>query len=501
MLTGTIFASGPYHNVASLYCMDAGQEGTTTDDLLPLTIRPTPPSASDIFRGILRQYLFTFEGTGVSDVLRKDAIGMRIFENPLHLSPRAWYLGQGFSGSPASMSIDGYEAIRDGDNTYVGTPNVESSTTGSVTSTIYLLSHNPDAAPQTKSIFDQLVENLVFNVNIERDSSNVCMDGTAVFEDERHRVVPCSSDWECAKKDVTLRCASFKAKIQRDIQRLADFQTFMTKLENARTRDGRYPTIADGSYLQGLTNSRWGSWQSVLGAAIGGDPPIDPVNRFLTCGRCRYTESTVLGEPCVDAADCRAGGTCAAAPLAVGSTALYDPSTCWEVTNRRFICPRLPSGPSRFYQYRSLGAGAGYELGTELEAASYDRYRPVLVTGLRRCTNTGQLCQVDDNCITYFPGTTRERSRGRCQPIGGQWRYTNVCTGTEFGVDTVCGNGVRSTTEACEVNDTATASCITADGRPGMKQQVCAPDCQRFTDGPSTHCIPLNLCGNGRVDR
>jgi hypothetical protein len=40
VLTGTIFEGGPYYNVASMYCMDAGQSATSTDDLPPLEIQP-----------------------------------------------------------------------------------------------------------------------------------------------------------------------------------------------------------------------------------------------------------------------------------------------------------------------------------------------------------------------------------------------------------------------------------------------------------------------------
>ncbi len=503
MLTGTIFENGPYYNFATNYCMDEGSSATLTDDLPPLTVRPTPPSSADAARGLLRQYLFTFDQPEIPPVLRKDAIGIRVFSNPLHLSARSWYTAQGFSGSPSALTVDGYDAIKDGDTLYVAAPNVSDATrTSPVTSTIYLISRNPDAEEQTRAIYDQLVQNWVFNVNVQEDSSNVCKTPQRTVYLDRRRVVACSSDWECASYGDSLTCASFKAKIQRDGQRLADFQSFMTRLESARTRDGRYPTIADGSYLQGITNSRWGSWQAVLGQALGNNNlPIDPVNRFLTCGRCQYPGSTTVGEPCMDASDCSVGGVCAGIPRAAGSAAAYDPPTCWEVANRRFMCPRLPSGPSRFYQYRSFGAGAGYELSTELEAASYDRYRPALAVGTSRCTNTGQLCQTSDQCITYYAGTARESSRGTCQPTGGQWRYENVCTGREFGIDAVCGNGIRSTGEACEAGDTATAACETVDGRPGMKQQVCSPTCQGFVDGSNTRCVALGLCGNGRVDR
>ncbi len=502
VLTGTIFAGGPYYNFGTFYCMDAGTGNNAADDLPALTIRPTPVSTSDRTRNLLRQYLFTFEGSSVPQAMRKDAIGVRVFDNSLHLSPSAWYASQGFLGSPQSLSIDGYDAIRDGNSLYVGAPNVDSSTLGAVTSTIYLISYNPDAESKTQNIFDQLVDNWIFNVNIQRDSSNVCMNGSRVFVDRTNRTVACTSDWECAGQGEALTCASFKAKIQRDGKRLNDFQLYMTKLEEAKTRDGRYPTVSSGSYLQGMTTSRWGSWQAVLGAALGKDLPIDPVNRFLTCGRCQYVGSTAVGEPCIDASDCRVGGTCAGVPRSVGAAAAYDPATCWEATSQRFLCPRLPSGPSRFYQYRSLGNGVGYELGTELEAASYDRYQPVLLSGVKKCSNTQQLCTIDADCVVYYAGTTREQSRGTCQPSGGQWRYSNVCTGREFGTESVCGDGVRSAvTEACEVNDSATASCVTADNKPGMKQQVCSLDCRGFVDGPSTRCVALSLCGNGRVDQ
>lgn len=500
VLTGTIFEDGPYYNFATNYCMDHGSVATSTDDLPALAIRPTPPSTADVSRGLLRQYLLTLDSPSVPAALRKDAIGIRVFDNPLHLSAKAWYTAQGFTGTPSAFAVDGYEAIKDGDTIYVAAPNITSAR-GAVTSTIYLLSRNPDAQEETQMIFDQLLENWIFNVNLQAESSNVCKTAQGDVYLDNRRVVNCSSDWECASHDDALHCASFKAKIQRDGQRLADFQTYMTKLESARARDGRYPTITDGSYLQGITNSRWGSWQGVLGRILGGDLPIDPVNRFLTCGRCQYPGVVSRGEPCMDASDCRAGGSCAGVVRASGSPGTYDPSTCWDITDRRFMCPVLSSGPSRFYQYRSLGGGAGYELGTELEAAAYNQYDPPLLSGLRRCSNTGQLCQADAQCITYYSGTTRESSRGTCQATGGQWRYQNVCTGREFGIDAVCGNGLRSTAEACEVGDTATASCTTSDGGPGMKQQICAPTCQGFIDGPTTRCIPLGLCGNGRVDR
>ncbi|MBU4455684.1 hypothetical protein KJ586_04210, partial [Patescibacteria group bacterium] len=42
-----------------------------------------------------------------------DAIAIRVIPNTEHYSPLRWYKEQGFLGSPQSMSINGYEAIRD----------------------------------------------------------------------------------------------------------------------------------------------------------------------------------------------------------------------------------------------------------------------------------------------------------------------------------------------------------------------------------------------------
>ncbi len=500
-LRGTIFERGPFYQFSSLYCMDAGLPGVA-EDLPALTIHPVPTRSADTSRSILRQYLFTFEGTDVLARLRKDGIGIRVLANPLHLSPLAWYQSQGFTGSPQATTVDGYEAIRDGNSLYVGARTVDSSTDGPVSSTIYLISVNPDAERETQEVYKQLVDNWTFNINMERESSNTCKTpaGTAFLE--RGRTIACTADWECISFNPTLHCASFKAKIQRDVKRLADFQFLMSRLEGAHQRNGIYPSVDNGSFVQGTAVSRWSSWQSTLGAAVGGGAPLDPVNRFLTCGQCQ--QGTVVGAPCVDDSDCTQGQTCVGITRGSGPST-YDPATCWNATDHRYLCPRLnDTALSRFYQYRAVDGGRGYELSTELEGPNFDRYRPALPTETRRCSNTGQLCQSDTDCRVVAAGTDRELSRGACQLNGGRWRYRDLCGarpgGVEYGMDAVCGNGVRGASEVCERGDVNQAPCTTSDGRAGTKQQICT-DCQHFVDGPATRCLPVALCGNGRVDR
>ena len=48
-----------------------------------------------------------------------DVIGIRIIPNPNNYSIDRWYKSQGFSGSPQKLTVDGYEAIRDGRTVYV----------------------------------------------------------------------------------------------------------------------------------------------------------------------------------------------------------------------------------------------------------------------------------------------------------------------------------------------------------------------------------------------
>src|SRR3990167_3945389 len=48
-----------------------------------------------------------------------DAIALRVIPNPDHLSPGLWYYRQGFNGSPQALTVDGYDAVRDGRTVYV----------------------------------------------------------------------------------------------------------------------------------------------------------------------------------------------------------------------------------------------------------------------------------------------------------------------------------------------------------------------------------------------
>lgn len=81
-----------------------------------------------------------------------DAIAVRVIPNPKHLSAERWYSDQNFSGSPQSITVDGYEAVRDGRTVYVNVGNADS---GNLYTNIYLISYNQSAESETVDILDK----------------------------------------------------------------------------------------------------------------------------------------------------------------------------------------------------------------------------------------------------------------------------------------------------------------------------------------------------------
>lgn len=57
---------------------------------------------------------------------QSDAIAVRVMPNANHDSIETWYAKQGFKGSPQSLIVDGYEAIRDGRTVFVNAANIDS---------------------------------------------------------------------------------------------------------------------------------------------------------------------------------------------------------------------------------------------------------------------------------------------------------------------------------------------------------------------------------------
>ncbi|HWQ99346.1 MAG TPA: hypothetical protein VN397_00680 [Candidatus Methylomirabilis sp.] len=561
-LAETPFKNGPFYNFSLTYCRDAGETGPN-GDLPGLLINPVSPNAVDSAQGIVRQYLFTYREQN----LKKDAIGLRIATNPLHLSPIEWYRDKRFKGNPKPIKVDGYEAIEDGRTVYVSAANTEGpgsdGKSTDIYSNIYLISYNEGAEAVTRQLYNELLKSFSFNVNVQYDVANACEDEFGSLESGTDGLpVSCTADWQCDSLGAGKECASFKGKVQRDLVRLSDFQAVTRLLETTKKATKKYPRLATGSYLPGITTSLWPSWTQTFGQGIGGAPSKDPVNRFVTCGRCGQSKTS-----CITDTDCPSAGEVCVAEDG------FDPLTCWNDQKKEYKCPFDPAeGPkSRLYQYRAFQAGDRFELASDFEVPPPDPsnlganwWKPRLFEDVKRCVTPeteGNFCMTDAGC-RICPGGSCMRCEGgtkngeacaadadcsggglckdivpvvtgACLALGGSFRYVNVCTGTTAGSTGSCGDGVvdidpthtsclggpndgKSCTsgadcggspcapnEFCELTGPSSkrfAACTTADAKPGKKVQVCL-DCRRYADDPKQPgCFALKQCGNGKVD-
>jgi len=174
-----------------------------------------------------------------------DAIATRVIPNPDHLSPLRWYQANiKNQGSPQVLSVDGYEAIRDGRTVYVNAANIDL-TDNSFYTNIYLLSFNQDVEQATEDIFGQLLAHWQFNTNIPAEQ---------------------------------------KDNVRNDTKRLADLAEIKLALNNyQKIHNGDFPSLAAGSYVANKSLSVWPSWQATLAKELGVTLPIDPVNKLGIC--------------------------------------------------------------------------------------------------------------------------------------------------------------------------------------------------------------------------
>ncbi len=234
----------------------------------------------------LQHYIFAQD-------LSPDAIAIRVIPNPQHYSALRWYQEQGFSGSPQSLLVDGYRAIRDGRTVYVNVANIDDKGTATTSdddlyTNIYLISYNQNAEQETIDIFGQILAHWKFNTNIIKPG--VCEDSGKI----------CLLDSDCEIEDF---CTSPKARTIRDVRRLEDLADIKTVLDNYKIKYGKLPILDSGSYLPHKTISVWPSWQGTLGKELGVTLPIDPVNRLGECGDPKFNPITCWDEETQEFAD------------------------------------------------------------------------------------------------------------------------------------------------------------------------------------------------------
>ena len=257
-----------------------------------------------------------------------DALAVRIIPNPNHLSAQRWYQLQGFSGSPQSLIVDGYKAVRDGRTVYVSATNIDGT---KLYTNIYLISYDQQADNQTIDIFGRILKTWKFNTNLSLDqqvgkcliSDKTCKTnsdcpenyscgngatGTLAFQANKCVITEsdagnikntpaCVLDSDCPQN---LFCSGLKAKIVRDLNRLENIVLLKEKIQAYYNVNNKYPILGSGTYLPYVAVSTWPSWQNAFLNQIGANDASDPIDKL---GSCYDSEGKFNLETCWNAVD------------------------------------------------------------------------------------------------------------------------------------------------------------------------------------------------------
>lgn len=282
------------------FCKDSGLPNLLpadpTDLSTPVSFGNFTTDPADGTDALLREIFFPVDGA-VGDV-----IGVRIMENEQHLDPFAWYTKQFGAprGGSASIAVDGYEAAQIGRSVYVDAPHFVSGV--GLFTNVYILSYNEGAGSDTVAIFNELLKNIHFNTETTTMPAYACNGGV----------------------DMNRDC------VRRDTSRFGDIVETINLLNAFKVNNGQYPAVGSGqnepggsgSFVEGITTSRWPLSWSALGNAVGRALPSDPVNAFSpACGVAPYDS--------------------------------FDATTCWDEKNHSYICP----ANSKIYQYVTTDKG------------------------------------------------------------------------------------------------------------------------------------------------
>ena len=285
-----------------------------------------------------------------------DAIAVRIMPNPNHYSITRWYGSQGFSGAPQALTVDGYEAVRDGRTVYVNATNVDGK---NIYTNVYLISYNQSSAAKTIDILGQIVNHWKFNNNITESSNPLpncaisnksCAINSDCGENQLcsnsgisssscilKTIKNCSVDSDCP---ASFFCNSLKSKIIRDAKRVGQLEELKEALYAYKNNvvNNHYPILNSGTYLPNYSVSLWPSWsQNLLANMSVSSSFLDPINRL---------------------------GACAG----------YDTKTCWNNDSNKFVFSptqnalMLPAGSYAFV-YKSEANGSAYNLCATIESS------------------------------------------------------------------------------------------------------------------------------------
>ncbi|MFA6028101.1 MAG: Ig-like domain-containing protein [Patescibacteria group bacterium] len=291
------YADSAGQNFSFAYCRGSSDDET----LLPKFNAPTIKSGTETGENYYSMYLFTNNDN-------EDLFGIKVYSDDLDgdatkvfdaVKPSLWTsVNLDDPSSYSDTALDGYAAVENTQSTIAVAPNLSGSV---LYMNAYMLSVNKGAGSEMQDVFSKIKEYWYFNTNSEFATT-------------------------------TGKCNLEKDKLIRDTQRITDLGTM-----NYLLAGSSYPALSEGTYIQYFTNSKWPSWDSALGNALGQSLPTDPVNEFADAAK-----------------NCPNDGT---------STFYDETGTCWDAVNKDYKCPT----DSHVYQYIYDNASSQYSLYANLE--------------------------------------------------------------------------------------------------------------------------------------
>jgi len=415
-----------------------------------------------------------------------DAVGLRIYENEEHVAASRWFAKQKFTEGTTPIEVDGYRGVQSGRTTYLNAANV-----GSVFTNMIVLSTNDGAVAETRAILNQMLQGIRLNTDLVQQNTRMCLlsgttaagrcggtgqlclvgSGSSCPTGTTCALATCTADRECQFiAPFYYECGSPKDKLTRDVKRMEDLNDIRLAIEAYGHAQARCsvtaqscdpsaaagasgscpagetcftsgPTLAAGTFIPGITTSRWPSWQAEFGGTIGASQlPVDPLNVF--------------------------GGACSSSATI---NAQYDQQTCWNQQDQRFA---VPPG-SYFYRYQrqpngqwSVSASFEYVGTTPSGGGPVRDWVPApAATIVREPTNLSRVYNISGRCGDGVlqsgetcdpPGSTNTQA---CTPTGGaagSGSQANTCQqdctlSAWSACGRKCGNFVVDTGEACDV--------------------------------------------------
>ncbi len=539
--------TGNFTNFAFSYCRD--QAGSA--DFLPSlnVVEVTSAVSTSIFK----ELLFLADN---------DAIGVRVLPNPDYLTPADWFADQSFTGSPSETTVDGYEAVQDGNTYYVSAVNSNASTTSSTKilyPNIYVISYNEGASDEMENIFSQVLDSWTFNANDSVITDiNVCKDSVTITSATEETVfgedglpISCSHNDECT---------------------VGAGEPFCSTTENICKTQGVPAVSTSVNYVYGedenLVSCDWdGDCQGVTqsdGTVTDDSAFCNGEKAKLTRDLKRLTDSrkiaSIIGDYgeansycsvtsnqfCEVSTDCPGTETCQhhVPPLvsgtflssfttstwpswaseldnALGTTLPTDPinefvgchtgadeNYCWDSVAGEFTCHE----GSHAYLYQNLG-GVAYKLGVQLEGSD--------VIG-----TWGYSLDDDsaDNATLYaeYAYTSSSTESALTNPVtsGGFYTTGPMCSNVTMGTSSSrCGDGVKATdniltttvneAEVCEIGEYESRPCTytypdlsTATGTQNfgcIETTVNSVSVCAWQTTATSACVPYS-CGNGVLE-